>query len=88
MSPFLLKELKRKVSNYYGRSQGEKFYHQFEYPKKLALVLGSESRGPINIIEADYRVKIPLKPLSESLNVAVAGGIILYEINRQRDPHQ
>ncbi|NMA01705.1 MAG: RNA methyltransferase [Clostridia bacterium] len=86
--PFL-KELKKEgFQIIMADPKGEKFYHQFEYPKKSALVLGSESRGPINIIEADYRVKIPLNPLSESLNVAVAGGIILYEINRQRDPHQ
>ncbi|MDK2824147.1 MAG: SpoU rRNA Methylase family, partial [Clostridia bacterium] len=32
----------------------------------------------------DIKVKIPLDPRAESLNVAVAGAIILYEIVRQR----
>lgn len=65
--------------------RGEQYYYQYQYPEKVALVLGSESRGPINITEGDFHVKIPLNPLSESLNVAVAGGIIIYEINRQRE---
>jgi TrmH family RNA methyltransferase len=60
------------------------YHFQVEYPEKVALVLGSEALGLQRITTGDYLVKIPLTPDSESLNVAIAGSIILYEIIRQR----
>ena len=53
----------------------------------VALVLGNEARGlsddlPINLI--DY-VSLPLRGGAESLNVAVAGGVLLYEWLRVND---
>ncbi|MDN5322690.1 MAG: methyltransferase, TrmH family [Clostridia bacterium] len=64
--------------------RASKYHFQPTYPKKLVLVLGSEARGPKLITSGDIKVKIPLDPRAESLNVAVAGAIILYEIVRQR----
>jgi len=51
-----------------------------------ALVVGPESTGlsPEEIALADEAVRIPMQGPVESLNVAVAVGIILYEANRQR----
>jgi len=52
----------------------------------VAVVLGSEGRGP----GPDWRpydvrrVRIPMPGRAESLNVALAAGIILYEVIRQR----
>ncbi|KJS87954.1 MAG: hypothetical protein JM58_02485 [Peptococcaceae bacterium BICA1-8] len=60
------------------------YYFQVNYPEKIALVLGSEAFGLQQIMQGDSSVKIPLKPGAESLNVAVAGSIIIYEIIRQR----
>jgi len=60
------------------------YYFQVHYPKKVAIVLGSEAFGLQQITAGDYLVKIPLSPDAESLNVAVAGSIIIYEIIRQR----
>ncbi|KJS23165.1 MAG: hypothetical protein VR72_03100 [Clostridiaceae bacterium BRH_c20a] len=60
------------------------YHFQVNYPKKVALVLGSEASGLQQIMKGDYSVKIPLQPGAESLNAAVAGSIILYEIIRQR----
>ena len=82
----LTKELK--ANNYsliMADPQGEHFYYNYTYEDKVALILGSEGRGPINITKADVKLKIPLNPQVESLNVAVSNGIILYEIVRQRN---
>ena len=50
----------------------------------VALVLGNEGAGTSPAIEAaaERRIAIPLAPGAESLNVAVAAGILLYEVLR------
>jgi tRNA G18 (ribose-2'-O)-methylase SpoU len=47
---------------------------------RLALVLGAEGGGLTPAVEAaaDVRVRIPIRPEVDSLNVAVAAGIALY----------
>lgn len=52
----------------------------------LALILGSEARGPGPFWQKREvrRVRIPMPGRAESLNVALAAGIILYEVVRQR----
>lgn len=51
-------------------------------PDRLAVFLGSESEGldPAWISRCTRRVTIPMRPGAESLNVAVAAGILLYEL--------
>ncbi len=53
-------------------------------PEKLALVVGNEGAGvrPAIAALARKRVAIPLVRGAESLNVAVAAGIILHEVQR------
>ena len=53
-------------------------------PAPVALVLGNEGAGvtPALAAAARRRVAIPLAPGVESLNVAVAAGILLYEVTR------
>jgi 23S rRNA (guanosine2251-2'-O)-methyltransferase len=50
------------------------------------IVMGSEENGISNdvIRKADYITRIPMAGKTSSLNVAVAAGIILYELGRQR----
>lgn len=50
------------------------------YLEKLALVLGSEATGVSETLlqQADQKVKIPMYGKAESLNVAVAGGMLLF----------
>lgn len=52
----------------------------------VALVLGSEDAGVSSHVlkKADHLVKIPMGDQFDSLNVAVAAGILLYETFRQR----
>jgi TrmH family RNA methyltransferase len=56
------------------------------YPAPLALLLGSEGVGlPRDLLErGDLRVRIPMVGGAHSLNLAVAAGILLYEVRRQR----
>jgi len=55
-------------------------------PGKLALVVGTEGSGLTPAVEsaADYRVRIPISGDVDSLNVAVATGIALYELTKDR----
>ena len=48
----------------------------------VALVLGNEGAGisPDLLAAADRRVGIPIRPAAESLNVAVAAGILLHQL--------
>jgi len=52
----------------------------------LVLVMGSEEKGITKSIlkRTDLQVFIPMKGKTASLNVSVATGILLYEINKQR----
>lgn len=52
----------------------------------LALVMGSEGDGMRRLTSeiCDYLISIPMAGKVESLNVSVATGVCLYEINRQR----
>lgn len=53
----------------------------------IGLVVGNEGDGVSRLVKekCDFVVKIPMKGHIESLNVSVATGVLLYEINRQRN---
>lgn len=57
----------------------------FDWPKKTALVLGSEGEGVSRLLlrDSDFRVALPMDPRVESLNVAVACGALCYLWRRQ-----
>jgi tRNA G18 (ribose-2'-O)-methylase SpoU len=59
-------------------------------PERFALVLGSEGQGltPEWIARCERRITIPMRPGAESLNVAVAAGILLHHfmMGKARDP--
>ena len=54
-------------------------------PAKVALLLGAEGPGLSDawLAEADRRVRIPMAGGVDSLNVAVAAALALYELRRQ-----
>jgi 23S rRNA (guanosine2251-2'-O)-methyltransferase len=54
--------------------------------RPLALVAGSEHKGVSSLLleNCDMAATIPLHDDAESLNVAVAAGVLLFEIKRQR----
>ncbi len=53
-------------------------------PARLALLLGSEGHGLGSrwIAHCDRQVTIPMRPGTDSLNVAVATGIFLYQLGQ------
>lgn len=61
-------------------------YTQADYTAPVAVVLGAEDKGisPEVMQLCDKRVVIPEFGHINSLNVSVAGGIIMYEVVRQR----
>lgn len=59
-------------------------YHQFNYPDKVAIIVGNEGNGIREDIlsQVDLKVKIPIYGKAESLNVAIATALLLYEARR------
>lgn len=65
--------------------RAQQYYHQVQFPPKGALVVSNEANGPQLIQEGDLMVKIPLYHQAESLNVAVATGILLYAMRTAKE---
>lgn len=62
-------------------------YYQVDFQRPLALIIGSESQGVSETAakHADSKVMIPMPGGGESLNAAVAAGILVFEIARQKE---
>jgi RNA methyltransferase, TrmH family len=60
--------------------------HDVDWRGRVLIFVGGEGPGlTAGVIEAcDERVSIPMEPPVESLNVAVAGALLVYEARRQR----
>jgi TrmH family RNA methyltransferase len=60
--------------------------HEVDLRGACALLLGGEGGGlSAEILRlADARITIPMRAPVESLNVAVAAGVLVYEARRQR----
>ena len=63
---------------------GEPFYEASLPAERFVLVIGNEARGVSDeVMElADVRLKLPMRGGAESLNAAVAAGIMMYELTR------
>jgi tRNA (guanosine-2'-O-)-methyltransferase len=61
-------------------------FRDVDYTAKVAIILGAELVGPsaAALAQADVRVAIPMHGLGASVNVSVAGAVILFEAQRQR----
>jgi 23S rRNA (guanosine2251-2'-O)-methyltransferase len=82
-----IKKLKDSGFWVYGaEGTAEKHYTDNIYDNPVCLVVGSEDKGirPVVRKECDFLIKIPMAGKTESLNASVAGGIILFEILKQR----
>lgn len=77
---------KRAIQTICADVKATRSYNEIDWRKPTALILGAESAGlsPEEIAGANESIKIPMKESTESLNVAVAAGIMLYEARRQR----
>ena len=65
---------------------GADFYSRPDVGERLILVIGNEARGisPATRQAASTLVKLPMRGGAESLNAAVAAGIMMYELMRER----
>lgn len=66
---------------------GEPFYQRSPLNKRFVLVIGSEGNGVTDEVKAiaTHKVKLPMRGGAESLNAAVAAGIMMYELTRDMD---
>jgi TrmH family RNA methyltransferase len=71
---------------YLADADGGVYYDRVNWREPSAIVVGGEARGAGREAEslAKARVTIPMVGGVESLNVAVATGILLFEAARQR----
>ena len=93
--PFLYTEdLKKDISElqkegvhfYAAHLKGKASYDEADYQKPSAFLIGNEGNGLTTEIAdlADVYIRIPMEGKLESLNAAMAAGILMYEANRQR----
>lgn len=76
----------KEIPIYAAHLKGEKYYDAFNYQGAAAFMIGSEGNGLSEETagRADIYLKIPMGGQLESLNAAMAAGIFMYEVNRQR----
>ncbi|HUS18537.1 MAG TPA: 23S rRNA (guanosine(2251)-2'-O)-methyltransferase RlmB [Terriglobales bacterium] len=70
--------------------RGTQSYDQLDYKMDCALVLGAEGHGLHDLVRktCDFLVSIPMLGKVPSLNVSVAGAVVMYEVARQRRANQ
>jgi len=66
-------------------AKAERSFWEARYPRPLALLLGAEGAGlPDDVLAAgDAQVRIPMTGTAESLNLAVAAGLLLYQARKE-----
>lgn len=65
--------------------KGVDFYARPNPGRKLVLLIGNEARGISDAVRdcADMRVRLPMRGGAESLNAAIAAGIMMYDIMKE-----
>ena len=66
--------------------EGDRNYWELDMVGPTALVLGGEDHGIGRLMKenCDFLVRLPMQGRVSSLNAAVAGSVVLYEMRRQR----
>ncbi len=82
-----MKELKDRGVWIYGADMDGEDYTKVDFSGSVALVIGSEGNGMSKLVKenCDFIVSLPLKGKITSLNASVAGGILMYEVARNRN---
>lgn len=64
----------------------ENYYYNQDLTGPLGIVIGNEGNGMSEKVRknCDFLVKIPMKGKVTSLNASVSGGIVIYEVVKQR----
>ncbi len=67
-------------------SQDSVDYRDADYTGSVVIVLGNEANGISDaVMDKCEKVKIPIAGRAESLNVSVAGAVLMYEMYRKRN---
>lgn len=76
----------RGIRTYAAHLQGSVCYDTADYRQGTAFLIGNEGNGLTEATAAlaDTYIRIPMCGKLESLNAAMAAGILMYEANRQR----
>ena len=69
-----------------GCLDGKISHFEADFTHKSVICLGNEAHGISDILQekANVKIKIPIPGKAESLNVSIAGAILVYEALRQR----
>ncbi|WP_346699060.1 RNA methyltransferase [Catenibacillus scindens] len=84
----LLEEMKKnKITLFAAHLKGEKYYYEADLSGKCAFLIGNEANGLTweTASMADTYIKIPMSGQVESLNAAMAAGILMYDMRRQKE---
>lgn len=85
--PERLEQLKKEgFSVLSSQLDGEPFYTRQGVGERLVLVIGNEGNGvsdPVRAL-ATHRLRLPMRGGAESLNAAIAAGIMMYELMREQ----
>lgn len=76
----------KRITGYAAHLEGKNSYDQEDYTKGTAFFIGNEGNGLSRELaqKADIWIRIPMEGQVESLNAAMASGILMYEATRQR----
>ncbi len=79
-------ETTRDTAVYTAMIDADTAYTQVNWRRPSSLIIGSEAHGvsPAARQLADTAITIPMRAATESLNAAIAAGVILFEAARQR----
>ena len=79
-------ELKEQGVWVYGCDMEGQTWCEVNFDGGVALIIGSEGKGMSRLLKekCDVMVSLPMRGEVTSLNASVAGGIIMYEVARQR----
>ncbi|MDO5708219.1 MAG: RNA methyltransferase [Andreesenia angusta] len=83
----IIKELKRKKIKIVSTSlDSKKYIYEANLSGDIAIIIGNEANGVSKelIDNSDEILKIPMQGEAESLNAAIASGMIIYESVRQK----
>jgi TrmH family RNA methyltransferase len=71
---------------YLSKADGSVLYTKADFRQPVALIVGGEASGPSKQSHAisHQSLHIPMLNQVESLNAAVAAGVLLYEVHKQR----
>jgi len=77
---------KNRIRIYSAALQDAVLYHQEDFTKGTAFVMGSEADGLTEIWrkEANRIIRIPMAGIADSLNVSVSAAVLIFEAVRQR----